>query len=75
MPTIKVKTEYINKLKQLGIYDAWLSNVKNQWDGKYLLQNIDKINSFANLIYYSFDWSHTIDDINVNWHDIYKNNL
>lgn len=32
MPNIKVKTEYINKLKQFGVYDQWLENVKNQWD-------------------------------------------
>lgn len=31
MHTITIKTEYIDKLKKLGVYDAWLSNVKIQY--------------------------------------------
>lgn len=33
MPTIKIKTVHIDKLKVLGCYDAWLSNVKAQFKG------------------------------------------
>lgn len=32
MPQLKVKTIYIEKLKALGCYDKWLSNVKIQFD-------------------------------------------
>ena len=32
MPKIKIRNVYIKKLKELGVYDEWLSEVKRQFD-------------------------------------------
>lgn len=59
MPTIKAKTVYLNKIKQLGCYDAWLSNVKTQW-GTNSFCDPDKMYDAINLqkfINWSFEWS------------------
>lgn len=57
MPKITVKTEYIDKLKQLGVYDAWLANLKNETispaDEKDMYEAID----FQTLIKASFIWT------------------
>lgn len=31
MPTLIIKTTHIEKLKALGVYDAWFANLKKQW--------------------------------------------
>lgn len=54
MPSITVKTEYVVKLKQLGVYDKWLANVQYQW-GDWLLQGqLSDSGSWATFIRNSF---------------------
>ena len=64
MPQLKVKTEYIEKLKQLGIYDAWLANVKADDRDIYKLdamyENSANFNQFINS---SFSWGKTPEEI------------
>lgn len=61
MPKLKVKTEYIEKLKALGVYEKWLSNVKIQWDTEdcWLRERKTKIDFFSDLINYSFRYQDT----------------
>lgn len=59
MPQITVKTEWVDKLKALGVYDKWLANVKaqfpiygNRFTGGY-------IQSFYELINCPLIWGNT----------------
>lgn len=61
MPKFTVKTKYIEKLKQLGVYDKWLTNVKNNhyaWDAE---NKIEKYLDFNYFIQWSFNWSLSIE--------------
>lgn len=74
MPTLKVKTIYVDKLKALGIYDHWIVNVK-RWCDKYpenavsYQSNLYNVESFQRFIASSFSWSETIQGV-VYWQDI-----
>lgn len=76
MPTFKVKTEYIEKLKQLGVYDEWLTNVKANWDdwnkevgGVELMIYIFPTTSFDHLIHWSFNWNNSPEGMKY-WREI-----
>lgn len=76
MPSLKVKTIYIEKLKALGVYDAWRSNVK-EWYDKYpenlaaCTSNIYNAVSFERFIVESFWWGNTPEGHSY-WCDITK---
>lgn len=58
MPQLTIKTVYIEKLKQLGCYDAWFANTKAA--GRHdsdLLTSPD----FRRLIGGSFDWASSVE--------------
>lgn len=72
MPNISVKRVYIEKLIELGLYDKWLNNIKQQWDDTdncYLNPKSYKYNSYVKVcvvnisfkafINYSFAWYKT----------------
>lgn len=59
MPTLKVKTIYIDKLKALGCYDAWLSNLKDSKPSDFKLIHISNYNFFQSFISGSFLWVST----------------
>lgn len=66
MPEIKVKTEYIEKLKALGVYDKWLSNLKAQWNVKDNCSGNSDIKpesfyayNWGNLVSWAFTWDLT----------------
>ena len=63
MPQITIKTKYVKKLKELGIYDQWLQNLKDQWDewskGCSVISVLEDAYSFEQFIKYSFRWSDT----------------
>lgn len=59
MPEIKVKTEYIKKLRQLGVYDQWLTNVKAQLYMDHF-SDPDRMHEAADFhafLNWSFNWS------------------
>lgn len=60
MPNIKVKTANIEKLKALGVYDAWLANVKDNWEewADSHSNASEKISdeSFTTFVHFSFNW-------------------
>jgi hypothetical protein len=58
MPTLKIKTEYIRRLKEMGVYDKWLYNVKDQWNDSRQ-QQIDLALTPADLINRSFTWGNS----------------
>lgn len=65
MPKLTVPTPYIKKLKELGIYNEWLDEVKKQWDNgdncglnptskwykKYIKECIDEYNWMMFIVY------------------------
>lgn len=58
MPQFTVKTKYIEKLKQLGVYDHWLTNVEAdhvRWDRENKIEK--DYNDFNYFIQWSFEWS------------------
>lgn len=57
MPTITIKTEYVEKMKQLGCYDKWLTNVKSQF-GEYG-HLFAEVTSFYQCISKPLAWIHT----------------
>lgn len=59
MPTLKVRTEYIEKLQKLGVYDQWLANVKAWHHSDQSLINIHTSTRFSELIASSFGYSGT----------------
>ena len=69
MPQLTVKTEYIEKLKALGVYDQWLANVKAQYDDRNELYI--HITRFKDILYYPFHWPDTIEGKDF-WGKIYE---
>lgn len=61
MPTLTIKTESIEKLKSLGVYEKWLSNVKAQWGTYEQTQQITSNYRTAlyDLLLYAFKWDIT----------------
>ena len=72
MPKIKIRKKFINKLKQLGVYDRWLEEVQTQWEMEWCWLNptgegfhhyhnkFDKNEvSFYDIINFSFNWADT----------------
>lgn len=59
MPTLKVKTKYIDKLKALGCYDKWLANVKDQWGTAGGWSADVEYTNFNDVIYFAFTWFNT----------------
>lgn len=70
MSQITVKTEYIEKLKALGVYDAWLANVKAQYN-KYggVFTTTGEVGSFYDLIDRPLLWQDTKEGV-VFWKKI-----
>ena len=68
MPTIKIKTVYFDKLKELDVYDQWLSNMKES-DTRYDI--IYCAMSFSQFISVSFDWQYSKEG-DAFWYDISK---
>lgn len=68
MPEVKVKTEWIKKLKQLGVYDQWLFNVKEQYGYRHELYI--HITRFKDLLNYPFAWPQTPEG-NDFWCELY----
>ena len=76
MPKLIVKTEYILKLYDLGVYFQWLKNVKDSWgisstkklDSSYLNASRNQ-RTWTVFIQSSFSWEQTSqgDDF---WNDI-----
>lgn len=75
MPTLTIKTASIEKLKQLGIYDQWIANVKVQWGHHPQTQEIThKHRSYvSDLLLYGFDWVKSIEG-NDYWSKLYHEN-
>lgn len=70
MPTLKVKTLYIDKLKALGVYDKWLANVKSDKHDIYHMDTMyERSDNFNQFINNSFSWHYTPEDYNY-WADI-----
>lgn len=71
MPTLKIKTIYIERLKAFGVYDQWLANIKalNPNDSK--IEYIQKSDSFSTLINRSFSWQDTTEGADF-WLEIYN---
>lgn len=59
MPTLKVKTEYVDKLKALGVYDAWLTNVKSDYNDNldFWINGMECAISWKWFIETSFSWN------------------
>lgn len=72
MPNLTLKTEYIDELKQLGIYDKWFANLKKQWSDNNRRHLTTQVDNFADLIYYSFCWDDSIEGADF-WSDIFNN--
>lgn len=70
MPTLTIKTEYVERLKQLGVYDAWLVNVKDNWD---MVEDragmLKDCYSFHTVISWAFTWSESVEGYTF-WRDI-----
>jgi hypothetical protein len=57
---IRVKPEFLEKLKELGVYDKWLTNVKAPRRGNWKPTfNMEDSPMWASFIGNSFDWSDT----------------
>lgn len=65
MVKLKVKTELIKRLKELGVYDEWLLNVKRQWDEtknhsgagvRCTISELEHCETVSDLIFKSFNW-------------------
>lgn len=57
---IKLKSEHLAKLKQLGVYDSWLSNVKKQFSVSSYRKDTMEADSFNELLQVcSFNWTIT----------------
>lgn len=54
-----VKTEYVTKLKKLGCYDKWCTNVEAYRHDKYVLEYMKDVDSFLDLMLSSFNWNNT----------------
>jgi hypothetical protein len=69
MPQITVKTEYILKLKQLGIYDQWFQNVKSQFGKTESTNGVEYVSvrametasNFGDFISASLFWRETVE--------------
>jgi hypothetical protein len=62
MHRLIVKTKYVEKLKALGAYDAWVCNVKRSVGARpndNRLNRIATANTFYSLMVSSFLWSGT----------------
>jgi hypothetical protein len=64
MPSLKIKPEYANKLRELGIYNRYVSEVKNQWHSYGIDRNISTAVSWYTFIDNSFMWSESRDGFN-----------
>jgi hypothetical protein len=74
MPHITIKTEYVQKLKELGVYDQWLGNIKTQWNERAKIRFSEmqqNTYSWAHLISQSFVWSSSNEGLKF-WHDTSK---
>ena len=73
MPTLTVKTEYITKLKSLGVYELWFHNLKCQWDSyknhSSMLAGGSIPNSWKEFISKSFSWKDSVEGSDM-WVDI-----
>lgn len=58
---IKLKPEYIEKLKELGVYDKWLSNLKAQSDSLTPtdIEGIERTMHFSSVLIRAFEFSTT----------------
>ncbi len=83
MPNVRIKKYHLDKLKELGVYELWMSNVSKQWENhqscwinpssyRYDMYE-EKLNrnviTFERFICYSFSWSNT-DEGRGFWGDI-----
>lgn len=57
MPSVTVKTVYIEKLKSLGCYDAWLTNIKVQYGNEFYRPV--EWHDWKSFINWSFVWTNT----------------
>lgn len=69
MPEIKVKTEWVEKLKQLGVYDKWIANIQIQFGQPG--NRPDRMISWMSFINWSFCWSTSIEGTSF-WKEIYE---
>lgn len=70
MPSLKIKTVYIERLKAFGVYDQWLANIKAENPNDSKIEHIQKSVSFSTLINRSFIWQDTPEGDEF-WLDIY----
>lgn len=61
MPNLTIKREYATKLRELGIYDRYVYEVKNQWHSYGIDENISGAVSWFDFISNSFMWSMSTD--------------
>lgn len=63
MPKLTIKTAYLDKLKQLGVYDQWLFNMKKRFDNHpdfdFLSTKLYNAKSFHTFVSSSFLWNNT----------------
>ena len=76
MPKVTVPNIYITKLKELGVYDQWLANVKIQYHNcDYCWLNPESsryeegIKSLYALLNRSLSWEHTLEGITY-WNEV-----
>lgn len=58
MPQLTIKQAYVDILKREGAYDAWLENLKEQWD-EDLQYDLEKRTSLYSLLHASLVWGDT----------------
>ena len=56
MPEIKIKTEYIDKLNSLGVYDSWIKLVQSTWHPNKR-KPLESASTFYIFITISFSWA------------------
>lgn len=59
MPTLTINPEYAKKLRELHCYNAYVANVKAQWDNVGKHGNLSNAKSWFQFIDNSFVWSDT----------------
>lgn len=75
MPTLTIKTTWVEQLKALGVYDQWLFNVKNRNHNKKWTSRdsecISESNSFKEFLGRSFVFTETPEGYEF-WYAIHR---
>lgn len=72
MPILNIKPEYAKKLRELGIYNRYIFEVKAQWHDYGIDENIFGAVTWFDFISNSFMWSKSADGDEY-WREIADN--